>query len=234
MNRCILIYVAGIFLLACTSTDQDKPVNEPASQTTHQDSTQLEDISIEDFESLVKNLEDPERVNWQNPQMVLDKMGDLSGKTIADIGVGTGYFAFRILREGGRVIGIDIEQKFIDYIEERKSDLPEELSENLITRLTVPDDPAIGPEEADWVLIVNTFYILNNRISYLKKIRQGLKPGGKLIVVDFKTGDMPIGPPDIEKVSVEQAASLIRSAGFNILESDQGSLQYQYILVAQK
>jgi SAM-dependent methyltransferase len=234
MFRFILIAFFFIFISSCNEQNKNESSTEESDQEDIiQESDELP-TSMSEFDALIKKYEDPERVNWQNPDMVLKKMGDIKGKTIADIGIGTGYFAFRIVKNGGNVIGIDIEQRFLDYIEERKSDLPQDLSNNIVTRLTKPDDPNLNPQEVDWVLIVNTYYILDNRVMYLKKIREGLKSGGKILVVDFKKGDIPVGPTDDEKVPLNQALEELKAAGFRIIDSDMESLQYQYIIVAQK
>lgn len=234
MPRIILPLLFLALIISCRSNPNENNAGEtaPAIDTvqTSMDTT----YSFDDFDDLVKKLEDPERVSWQNPEKVIEKMGDLSGKTVADIGVGTGYFAFRLVRQGAVVIGIDIEEKFLEYVDDRKADLPGNLSENISTRLTVPDNPNLSPEEADWVLIVNTYYILDNRLDYLQKIRQGLKPGGKLIVVDFKSGNIPVGPSPEERIGINQAASEMANAGFDVVEKDLNSLQYQYIIVARK
>jgi SAM-dependent methyltransferase len=224
-----------IFLITGCNRDSNKESVEEEQQSADTVNEQSDSsIQLEDFDDLVKKLEDPDRLNWQNPDKVLDKMEDLNGKIVADIGVGTGYFAFRLVRRGAKVIGIDIEEKFLEYIEDRKSDLPESVSKNISTRLTTPNDPKLSANEVDWVLIVNTYYILNNREIYLQKIREGLKPGGKLIVVDYKSGDMPIGPGEAEKVNAGEATTEMKNAGFSIIDKDLNSLQYQYIIVAQK
>jgi len=232
MSR-ITLFAIVIILIACSSKENKKAIHgEQESDSSKNMNISL--IPIEDFDDLVKKWEDPERVNWQNPEKVFEKMGNLAGKIVADIGIGTGYFAFRLVRKGAYVIGIDIEEKFIEYIEDRKSDLPEELSNRIITRLTVPDEPNLKPNEVDWVLIVNTFYILDNRRSYLRKVLQGLKSGGRLIIVDYKMGNMPVGPLEDEKITINQATTEIQNAGFKIIETDELSLQYQYIIVAEK
>lgn len=233
MPRIIIIILFFLIITGCKKNQKDHSAERvPPPDTVTQKTNNT--YPVEDFDNLVKKLEDPGRVNWQNPDKVIEKMGNLEGKTVADIGVGTGYFAFRLVRRGAKVIGIDIEEKFLEYIENRKSDLPGSLSENITTRLTVPDDPNLRPNEVDWVLIVNTYYILDNRISYLKKIREGLKSGGKLIVVDYKSGDLPVGPNEEEKIQADDAVSEMVKAGFRIIDKDLNSLQYQYIIVAQK
>ncbi|MBR9997501.1 MAG: methyltransferase domain-containing protein [Cyclobacteriaceae bacterium] len=232
MPRIIIYALFFLLIIGCRTNSDNTAENDQTMDTVSENIDPS--FSLDDFDDLVKKYEDPERVNWQNPDKVLEKMGDLTGKTVADVGVGTGYFAFRLVRRGATVIGIDIEEKFLEYIEERKSDLPGSLPENITTRLTVPDDPNLSPDEADWVLIVNTYYILDNRQNYLEKIRQGLKQGGKLIVVDFKSGNIPVGPEEEEKISANNAAFEMVNAGFRIIDKDLTSLQYQYIIVAQK
>jgi len=225
-------YIILSFIIGCTPPQPDTKKKEIPKDTV--DSVSYGQIPIEDFDILMQESEDPGRVTWQNPEMVISKMGDINDLVVADIGAGTGYFALRIVKKGGTVIGIDIDQKSIDYIEERKSELPPETANRLTTRLSYPDDPQLDASETDWVLIVNTYYFIDDRVNYLEKIKQGLKKNGKIMVVDYKIGDMPIGPSDAVKVPITKAITEMKSAGFRILEIDNSSLQYQYIIVAQR
>ena len=226
------VYIILIVLISCKSPQREG--NKLAADTDTSEVSFYDQIPLEDFNLLIQEYEDPGRVTWQNPEMVISKMGDFKDMVVADIGTGTGYFALRIVKKGGIVIGIDIEQKSIDYVEQRKSELPPELAARLTTRLSVPDDPMLLPDEADWVLIVNTYYFIDNRVDYLKKVIKGLKKNGKIMVVDYKIGDMPVGPNDSVKVPITQTLNEIKSAGFKILEIDNSSLQYQYIIIAQR
>ena len=226
------VHIMFIVLLGCKSPQRED--NNYLVNTDTSDSANIDQISLKDFDIFIQEYEDPGRVTWQNPEMVISKMGDFKDLVVADIGTGTGYFALRIVKNGGIVIGIDIEQKSIDYIEDRKSELSPELAKRLTTRLSVPDDPRLSSNEADWVLIVNTYYFMDERVNYLKKVVKGLKESGKIMVVDYKIGDMPLGPNDSIKVPITKALDEIKSAGFKILEVDNSSLQYQYIIVAQR
>lgn len=226
------VYIILIVLISCKSPQRES--NNLATDTDTSEVSFFDQIPLEDFNLLIQEYEDPGRVTWQNPEMVISKMGDFKDMVVADIGTGTGYFALRIVKKGGIVIGIDIEQKSIDYVEQRKSELPPELATRLTTRLSVPDDPMLLPDEADWALIVNTYYFIDNRVDYLKKVLKGLKKNGKIMVVDYKIGDMPVGPNDSVKVPITQTLNEIKSAGFKILEIDNSSLQYQYIIIAQR
>jgi SAM-dependent methyltransferase len=189
----------------------------------------------EPFDLKVKKYEDPTRQFWQDPSLVLNQLGDLQGKVVADIGSGTGYFTFQLAGAAKKVIAIDIEQRFLDYIEDRKVELSNKALANKIeTRLISPDDPAIFPDEVDNVLMVNTFSYIENRIEYLDKIKLGMKTGGLLVIVDYKIGDIPVGPAAGQKVSMAQAIEELTTASFNVMRSDSVSLQYQYIITSRK
>ncbi len=86
--------------------------------------------------------------------------------------------------------------------------------------------------ETDIVLIVNTFHFINNRIDYLKKIKQGIREGGKLVIVDFKEGSMPVGPSENTKIPPSTVVDEVMKAGFGEVNVDLTSLQYQYIVIA--
>lgn len=218
-----------LFLISCnTGTTEQSSENPPDSSS--QSVQPVPDSS--DFNLLVKRIEDPSRREWQNPQLVIKELGDLSGKTLVDIGAGTGYFTFRVAPQAGKVIAVDIDRRFLNYINERKLDYEGEWTNRIETRLTVQDNPGIRKGEADDVLIVNTYHFLKDRVSYLKKVKEGMKPGGILLVVDFKEGNFSVSPPTELIVSPEVAVNEIKAAGFKQISVDRLSLQYQYIIKA--
>jgi SAM-dependent methyltransferase len=185
------------------------------------------------FDVLIEEYEDTDRGEWQNPALVLDKLGDLEGKVVADLGSGTGYFTFRMASLAEKVIAIDIEQRFLDYIEERKLEVAPRVANIIETRLTVENDPNLIADEVDAILMVNVYYYLKKRVDYMKKVHASLKSGGKLVLVDFKPGELPLGPLD-NKVAPSQVLSDLKKAGFNNLNIDTSSLQYQYIINGTK
>lgn len=184
-----------------------------------------------DFHQLVARFEDPARAQWQKPGEVIANVGPLDGKTVADIGAGTGYFAFPLAKKAAKVIAIDINQRFLDYIEQRKR--AEKTGGNIETRLTAPDSPRLKPGEADIVLMVDTFHHIENRIEYLKKLRGVLGKAGLLVIIDFKKEKSPPGPPIELRLAPEQVESELKSAGFAVVSTDRDLLPYQYIIKAK-
>jgi len=172
------------------------------------------------------------RGSWQNPDLVIDKLGNLSEKIVADIGCGTGYFTFPISKKAKRVLGIDIEQRYLDYIEDRKLELPIDQAHVIETRLTVENEPNLHTNEVDAILMVNVYYYLNDKFSYMKIVNNALRKNGVLVLVDFKQGNLPVGPSG-KKNSPKEVIKNLKSAGFMDIILDFESLQYQYIITAK-
>jgi SAM-dependent methyltransferase len=208
-------------------TREHAPVPQPVSDPYHGEGHGY-------FERLVVDYESKQRAIWQKPDLVISQLGDLKGKTVADIGAGTGYFTFRLVPKADHVIGIDIDERFISFMDSIKVKLPEMYQTRFEARLTSPDQPGLRPGEADAVVIVNTYGYLSNRVSYLRKLSQGMSAGGELLIIDFKKNNLPVGPSEEFKLSVRQVESELREAGFEVEKIDVQSLDYQYIILAKK
>lgn len=179
-----------------------------------------------DFDELVARFEAPDRAVRQKPEMVIDLLEPLEEKTVADIGAGSGYFTFRIAAKASRVIAIDIDQRFIDYIEAKRNPRVE-------TRLTTPDSPGLRQGEADGVLIVNTYHHIEDRVNYLKKLKAGIAGGGVLLIVDYRKEPTPHGPPVEIRLAQFEVETELKQAGFTVELTDRESLAEQYILRAR-
>jgi SAM-dependent methyltransferase len=178
------------------------------------------------------------RMIWQKPELVLDRMGDIKNKVVADIGAGTGFFAFRLTPMAKKVIAIDINQNLINVIDSiRTVELSDADQNKLETRLADPDNAHLSDNEADVVLLVNTYLYLGDRVAYLKNLKKGIAPGGKIIIVDVKRQRLPQGeflPPQSIRVPQHLVEEELEQAGFQLLSSDDTSLIHQYMVVAQK
>ena len=213
-----------------TSLFQDKqtsasPVSEPVLFTNTSDGN---------FESLVADFESKDRGIWQKPELVISYLGDLEDKTVADIGAGTGYFTFRLLPKAKKVIAIDIDPRFINFLDSVKVRLSDSYRDRFESRLATFDDPLLQPEEADNVMIVNTYGYIENRGQYLKTLYKGIAFEGQILIIDFKINNLPVGPSDEFKVSSRQVERELIAAGFEIAKTDTESLDYQYIILAKK
>ena len=186
--------------------------------------------SFDDVPKWVQVFDDPGRDAWQKPDAVIRALGVAAGMTVADLGAGTGYFSVplaKVVGAEGRVLAIDVEPKLVDYMKERaaKASLPQ-----MVPVLAQTDDPRLPARGVDLVLIVDTWHHIDDRLHYLAKVAAGLKPGGRVAVVDFKKGDFPVGPPDAHKLTSDAVTAEFVAAGWT-LASHWDELSYQYVLV---
>lgn len=194
---------------------------------------------IDTISSVDTNLDDTNsnvgRAIWQKPGLVIEKLGDISDKVIADIGAGTGYFSFKLALKAKKVIAIEIEQGLLDYIDSTKVMLPEDKRSRIETRLASPDDPHLKPGEVDIILIINTIAYIKNIPQYLQTLKKGLKKDGQIMIIDYKMKRLPINsPPKSERVYLDYLEDVLLDGGYKLLKVDDTSLDYQYIIKAQK
>jgi SAM-dependent methyltransferase len=184
---------------------------------------------FDDAERWAAHFEDPARDVWQRPDAVVTALGLAPSARVADIGAATGYFPVRLARAvpEGRVWGVDIEPDMVRYLNERAR---REGLANLFAVLGTAADPLL-PEPVDLVLVVNTYHHIEDRSGYFGRLRQHLRPGGRLAIVDFRMGDLPVGPPEAMKVPPEQVRAELESAGYRLVADDTGLLPHQYLLV---
>lgn len=181
-------------------------------------------------EELIKQFDSPNRAKWQRPDAVISSLGDLSGKTVADIGAGSGYFTFPLAKNAAKVIAVDIDEKFIDHIEKKIEALDADNLGIIETRLAVENDPYLKLNEVDIVLIVNTYHHIQNRIKYFRSLQKNLKPDGQLVIVDYKKKRTPMGPPSHIRLSSKQVVNELTEAGYTGIKVDETTLPYQYII----
>ena len=157
-------------------------------------------------------------------------LGLRPGDVACDVGVGPGYFALRMARvvgEDGRVHGLDVEPRMLDLLDRRAR---EAKLANVRGHLVPDGELASPPEPCAAVLTVNTFHHFPARVAALRRLASGLAPGGRLAVVDFHAGEIPVGPPPDHKASREDFLVALRDAGLAIVR-EETFLPYQYFFL---
>jgi cyclopropane fatty-acyl-phospholipid synthase-like methyltransferase len=181
---------------------------------------------FENAEDWAQRFEDPARDEWQRPDEVIEALGLPASATLADIGSATGYFSVRFARalSEGTVYGVDVESSMVDYLKRR---VEAEKLKNLVVVQAAFDDAKL-PRAVDCILIVNTYHHIDDRPAYFTKLAASLKPGGRLVIIDFKKGSKR-GPPDTDKLTPEQVTNELTTAGY-VSSSSWAFLPEQYFL----
>ncbi|MBI4442234.1 MAG: methyltransferase domain-containing protein [Acidobacteria bacterium] len=175
-------------------------------------------------------LEDPERDAYQKPHEVVTALKLKVGDVVADIGAGSGYFAFRLAQhvgEQGRVYAVDISPDMIRYMNRRNRDLG---LKNLFTVLSDPDDPLLPNASVNLIFLCEVWHHIENQDKYLAEIRRILKPGGRVAMIDFQKKELPVGPPAEMKIAREDLLRQMQAGGFQLVQ-EHTFLPYQYFLV---
>jgi SAM-dependent methyltransferase len=208
----------------------DPPSARPNEYDTSNDSRINPTENPEDIEAKIEI-----RGIWQKPSVVIEKLGDLEGKVVADIGAGPfGYFTLRIAHQtpAKKILALDIDPDAIKDIERAKIYLAKNIRNRIETRLVLAHDPKLEPGEADVVLIVNTYTYIEDNVNYLKNLKRGISKGGKIVIIDFKKRYTPVGPPIMNRVALGEVEGDLVRAGYKQIKSDDRTLDYQYIITA--
>ena len=173
--------------------------------------------------------------NWEPATFdVLAAMVD-SSTTYIDIGAWIGVTPLWAASRAKKVIAVEIEQGLLDYIDSTKVMLPENKRSRIETRLATPDDPKLKAEEVDIILIINTIAYIKDLPEYLQTLKKCLKKDGKIMIIDYKMKRLPINsPPKSERVYLDHLEDVLIDAGYKLLKVDDTSLDYQYIIKAEK
>lgn len=225
VSRSIYYLFLSVIILSC-GPNQNKTITPPITPVEEPTGLALSQVLDSD--------DNTDRLEWQRPEEVISLLGNIEGKTIADIGPGTGYFSFRFLFKGAKVIATDIDPNMIRLIETFKMTLPVEMQSNIETRLADPEDPNLRENEVDIVTIINVMYAIENRSAYLRTLRKSMKPGATLMIIDWKKKRLDIEAPPIEdRIPIFQLEEDVINAGFTDLYTEDSMLQYQVVLLAK-
>jgi cyclopropane fatty-acyl-phospholipid synthase-like methyltransferase len=126
----------------------------------------------------------PERDEKLQINRVMDILGITPGKTVADIGAGSGWFTVRAARrvtETGAVYAVDINPEATRYVEKRAQ---KEGLHNVKTILSKSDDPQLPANQIDSVLLLKTYHEVDKPVALLRNLRASLRPGARVGIID--------------------------------------------------
>ena len=175
-------------------------------------------------------LERPERETEEEPDRALEVLALVKGSTVADVGAGSGYMTVRMAtRVGpqGKVYAVDIQPEMLQLLGER---VKRERLTNITPVLGAFDDPKLPASAIDLILMVDVYHEFSEPQKMLRRMREALKPGGRLVLLEYRKED-PLVPIRIEhKMSVAEAKMEVEAEGFTLSKVDE-ALPRQHILI---
>lgn len=141
-------------------------------------------------------LDRQERQAEENPELAMRLIQVRRGQTVADLGAGSGYYTVRLAKAvgpSGRVYAVDIQQGMLDLLQ--RAVAREQLT-NVTPVLGAADDPRLPQASLDLVLMVDVYHELSSPQVTLAKLKEAIKPGGRLVLLEYRAEDprVPIRP----------------------------------------
>jgi ubiquinone/menaquinone biosynthesis C-methylase UbiE len=175
-------------------------------------------------------LERSERDREEQPDIALAVLKIPRGASVADIGAGSGYMTEKLAaRVGpeGRVFANDVQPQMLQILSRR-------LAIRQITNVTLVqgtiDDPKLAPASVDLELMVDVYHELSQPQTMLRHLKAALKPGGRLVLLEYRKEDPTIPIKPEHKMSIAEAKLEVEAEGFTLAKVDD-ALPRQHILI---
>jgi ubiquinone/menaquinone biosynthesis C-methylase UbiE len=175
---------------------------------------------------LVRN----ERVEEEHPDEALDLIGIPKGGLIGDVGAGVGYYSAKLAQRvgpEGKIYANDIQ---IQMLERLRKNMSEQNITNVIPILGADDDPRLPKAQLDLVLLVDVYHEFSRPVAMIDHIRDSLKPGGRLVLLEYRAEDpdVPIRPE--HKMSVKTVRKELEPQALKFQKSIE-KLPWQHIII---
>ncbi len=177
-------------------------------------------------------LERQEREQEENTSLLLKNLAVQPGQVIADIGAGSGYHSSLLSKMvgNGKVYAVDVEPEMIAFLNER---IKREGKKNIIPVLSTEKTVSLPANSMDMMLLVDVYHEFSFPYEMAISMLEALKPGGKLVLVEFRAEDPNVPIKTIHKMSQQQAVKEFKAAGFTF-EKNISNLPWQHCLIFRK
>jgi len=175
----------------------------------------------------------PEREAEEQPEKALDALSLKPGMVVADIGAGVGYMSLRLAKRvgpSGRVYANDLQPEMLAKLRENAA---KGKINNVVTVLGDVADPKLPPNTMDLVLLVDVYHEFSQPQQMLRKIRETLKPDGRLVLLEYRAEDPNVPIVAEHKMTVAQVKTELEAEGF-VLQPVIETLPRQHILILRK
>jgi len=177
-------------------------------------------------------LEREEREMEENTSLLLKNLAVKPGMVVADIGAGSGYHSSLLSKMvgTGKVFAVDVEPEMIAYLNAR---IKQEKLSRIVPVLSTEQKVSLPENTIDMMLLVDVYHEFSFPYEMALSMRAALKPGGKLVLVEFRAEDPTVPIKTIHKMSEAQAIKEFKAAGFTF-DKNIDNLPWQHCMVFTK
>ncbi len=173
------------------------------------------------------------RIEEEQPEAMLDALKITPGATVADVGAGAGYHSVRLARRvgpSGTVLATDLQPEMIAML---KQNVQAAGLTNVKSLLCSSQNTMLPDGKVDLILMVDVYHECKNPEMTLQALRKALRPGGRLVLVEFRgeDPDVPIKPE--HKMTLKQVRREVEPQGFGFVTSLE-FLPWQHIIIFDK
>ncbi len=175
-------------------------------------------------------LDRTEREREEAPSKAVAALGLRPGDVVADVGAGSGYYSVLLSRAvgaTGKVYATDIQPQMLDLLRQK---LRRERITNVEAVLATETDPRLAAASLDVAILVDVYHELSYPQATMRSLARALKPGGRLVLVEFRKEDPRVPIREEHKMSVDEARRELEADGFR-LDRVIDVLPWQHILV---
>jgi len=159
-----------------------------------------------------------ERQSAIQPETLLRDLGLAAGNTAADIGCGPGFFtipAAQIVGPEGMVMAADIQGEMLTAVRSRAAEL--DLHNVRVVKTSETEIP-IPPGSCDMTLLAFTLHEIDSHAIFLHRAARTLKPGGKLVVIEWEKREQAGGPPYADRLAPDDLLADAQAAGLRLTD----------------
>lgn len=178
-------------------------------------------------------LERPEREQEEHTSQLIEQLRLRSGTTVADIGAGTGYLSRRLARavgSTGKVFAEDIQPEMLELLTNKMAEL--QIS-NVVPLLGTTTDTRLPAGSVDLVLMVDVYHEFDFPYEMMEAICRGLKPDGRVVLVEFRAEDPNVPIKPVHKMSTAQVKKEMSVLPLRWVQTID-VLPWQHIIIFQK